>query len=58
VYVPTRDAAAVTEGGKGVDKVEGVKFLRTQSNAAIYAVGSGTYRFESLLPLEIGQGTK
>jgi alpha-L-rhamnosidase len=56
VYVPTRDAAAVTEGGKTIDKAEGVKFLRMENNVAVYAVGSGTYRFESLLPAEIGQG--
>jgi hypothetical protein len=27
----------------------GVKFLRMESNAAVYAVGSGTYQFQSTL---------
>jgi hypothetical protein len=28
----------------------GVKLLRPQNNAAVYAVGSGTCRFQSTLP--------
>lgn len=31
-------------------KSKGVKFLRMENNAAVYAVGSGTYRFQSTLP--------
>jgi len=50
VYVPAKDAAAVTEGGSTIDKVQGVKFLRMENSAAVYGVGSGTYRFESVLP--------
>jgi alpha-L-rhamnosidase len=47
VYVPTKDAAAVTEGGNAIDKVEGVKFLRMENGAAVYVVASGTYHFQS-----------
>jgi alpha-L-rhamnosidase len=43
VYVPTRDARAITEAGG----FEGVTLLRVQDGAAVYAVGSGTYRFHS-----------
>jgi hypothetical protein len=50
VFVPAKDASAVTESGKPVTKAEGVKFLRMENGAAVYAVGSGTYRFESTLP--------
>ncbi len=50
VYVPAKDAAGVTESGKSVGKVGGVRFLRMESGAAVYAVGSGTYRFQSTLP--------
>lgn len=50
VHVPAKDVAGVTESGKSIDKAEGVKFLRTENNAAVYAVGSGTYRFKSTLP--------
>jgi alpha-L-rhamnosidase len=49
VYVPARDAAAVTEGGSPIDRIKGVKFLRMENNAAVYTVGSGTYRFGSSL---------
>ena len=32
-----------------LSKVEGVKFLRMEANAAVYAVESGIYRFRSSL---------
>lgn len=50
VFVPTKDAAGVTESGKPAAQAEGVKLLRMENNAAVYAVGSGTYRFQSTLP--------
>ncbi|MCX6872797.1 MAG: hypothetical protein NTW21_03170 [Verrucomicrobia bacterium] len=50
VYVPAKDAAGVTESGKLATKAKGVTFLRMEANAAVYAVGSGTYRFQSTLP--------
>ena len=49
VFVSARDAAGVTESGKPADKVEGVTFLRMENGAAVYAVGSGTYQFQSTL---------
>ncbi|MCU0785910.1 MAG: glycoside hydrolase family 78 protein [Verrucomicrobia bacterium] len=50
VHVPAKDAAGVTEFGKPAAQVVGVKFLRMENNAAVYAVGSGTYHFQSTLP--------
>jgi len=50
VHVLAKEAAGVTENGNAIDKAEGVKFLRMENNAAVYAVGSGNYRFESTLP--------
>lgn len=50
VHVPCKDAAGVTESGKPAATAVGVKFLRTENGAAVYAVRSGSYRFESLLP--------
>jgi alpha-L-rhamnosidase len=47
VHVPAMDAAAVTEGGSPIEKVQGVKLLRMENNAAVYEVGSGSYRFQS-----------
>jgi len=49
VHVPAKDVAGVTESGTLADKAEGVKFLRMESNAAVFAVGSGTYRFQTNL---------
>ena len=54
---PAKDAEGVTESGPSTEfragkpaaKAEGVKFLRIENNAAVYAVGSGTYRFQSAL---------
>jgi alpha-L-rhamnosidase len=50
VFVPAQAAAQVTESGKPADQSKGVKFLRMESSAAVYGVGSGTYRFQSTLP--------
>jgi len=49
VFVPAKDAASVTESGKPAGEAEGVKFLRMENNAAVYAVGSGDYQFQSTL---------
>jgi alpha-L-rhamnosidase len=49
VYVPAKDAAGVTESGIPAAKAEGVMFLRKENGAAVYAVGSGTYQFQSPL---------
>jgi alpha-L-rhamnosidase len=49
VYVPARDAATVTEGGKPANQSEAVRFLRMESNAALFEIGSGTYSFQSTL---------
>ena len=48
VYVPTKDAAGVTESGKLIGKTKGVKFLRMEGYAAVYAVESGCYQFQSI----------
>jgi len=47
VYVPTKDPAAVTEGGKPAAEAAGVKFLRAEAGAAAFEVGSGRYTFAS-----------
>ena len=41
----TADAALVTESGKPAAGAEGVKFLRMESGAALFAVQSGSYQF-------------
>jgi alpha-L-rhamnosidase len=53
VYVPAKDKAEVTESGTSAMKAKGAKFLRNDGNAAVYALGSGTYRFQSTLFAEV-----
>lgn len=48
IYVPAKDAASVTESGTTIAQATGVKFLRMENGAAVYAVGSGTYQFQIL----------
>jgi alpha-L-rhamnosidase len=49
IFVPAKDAAGVTESGKPAGEAVDVKFLRMENNAAVYAVGSGNYQFQSQL---------
>jgi alpha-L-rhamnosidase len=49
VYVPAKEESGVTESGTPAAKADGVKFLRMDDGAAVYEVGSGTYRFGSVL---------
>jgi alpha-L-rhamnosidase len=50
VYVPAKDAAGVTGSNTPAAGAAGVKFLRMENQAAVYALGSGTYHFQSTLP--------
>ena len=45
VYMPARDAASITEGGKPLAQVQGVKLLRMEGDRAVLAVDSGNYQF-------------
>ncbi|MBI4877267.1 MAG: family 78 glycoside hydrolase catalytic domain [Acidobacteria bacterium] len=45
VYVPAADAARVSESGRPAAGAPGVKFLRLEDGAAVYAVEPGSYRF-------------
>ena len=50
VYVPAKDEASVTESDTPASKANGIKYLRMENGAAVYAAGSGTYRFQAQLP--------
>ncbi|MCP4261353.1 MAG: family 78 glycoside hydrolase catalytic domain [Planctomycetes bacterium] len=50
VYVPARDIESVIEGGKPAVKAKAVSLLRIEDGNAVFAVGSGNYRFVSKLP--------
>jgi len=47
VFVPAKDAASVTEGGRPLDKSPGVEFLRFEDGAVVLNLQSGSYTFES-----------
>jgi alpha-L-rhamnosidase len=49
IYVPTSDPKSVTETGKPIAEVEGIKAVGTEGNAAVFTVGSGQYTIESAL---------
>jgi alpha-L-rhamnosidase len=44
VYVPVASESEVKEGGKPIQKREGVKFLRLENGNAVFEIGSGNYR--------------
>jgi alpha-L-rhamnosidase len=50
IHVPTTDQPGVTESGKPSGTADGVKFLRMDNGAAVYAVDSGIYHFQSAFP--------
>jgi alpha-L-rhamnosidase len=54
-YIPARDAASVTEGGKPTTEVEGVKFLWTEGGNVVYRLQSGTYEFVARNEPPIGE---
>jgi len=45
VSLPAKSAAAITEGGRPLEKAEGVKHLRTEGGRTLLAVESGSYTF-------------
>ena len=45
VFIPTSDPNSVMESGSVASRAAGVKFLRSEGNAAVYEVDSGTYNF-------------
>ena len=49
LFIPAKDAAAVTESGQTAAKAERVKFLRAEGAIAIFETGSGDYHFQSTL---------
>jgi alpha-L-rhamnosidase len=48
VFVPAKDAT-IAESGKPAEEAEGVKFLRMENHATVYAVGSRKQQFPSQL---------
>jgi alpha-L-rhamnosidase len=63
VYVPAANVQSVKESGRDAAKAEGptgdggaqVRFLQAENGKAVFAVGSGTYRFTSKLKELMGE---
>jgi len=47
VFVPAKNGAAVTEGGKPAGQAAGVRFVKFERDRAIFEIGSGEYHFAS-----------
>jgi alpha-L-rhamnosidase len=50
VCIPTSDPDSVMESGALAARAESVQFLRREGDAAVFDIGSGTYRFTGKLP--------
>jgi len=50
VYLPTTQPADIREGGRPAAEAEGVKLVRQEQGSALFAVGSGRYRFDTPAP--------
>jgi alpha-L-rhamnosidase len=48
VHVPARDEASMIEGGKPARQAAGVSMMRMENGAAVLAIGSGEYRFQTV----------
>lgn len=46
VLMPVEDIAGITESGRPVKQLEGVRLLREEEGAVVFEVGSGEYEFE------------
>jgi len=47
VFLPATSSSTVKEGGRSLENVSGVSFLRMEDGRAVIQVGAGTYLFES-----------
>jgi alpha-L-rhamnosidase len=47
LYLPATSAKTVTESGKAVDAVTGVKFIKYENGKVVYELQSGKYEFKS-----------
>jgi hypothetical protein len=50
VYVPTSDPSDITESGHRPNEAKGVRFIRSEPGAAVFAIGSGDYHFSARRP--------
>ncbi len=49
IYIPAEDIKSIRENGHVVVDSEGIEFLCVENGAAVYKIGSGEYRFLSVI---------
>lgn len=47
VYLPSPDYTKVTEGGNSIKSAAGIKYIKSENDRVIFALGSGKYSFVS-----------
>ena len=47
VYLPAKDTKCITESGRALTKIAGVKSAKMEADRAVLEIGSGDYHFES-----------
>jgi len=50
VYVPANSGSVIKEDGKGISGVKNIQVIGEENGRKILKVGSGEYKFESLIP--------
>lgn len=45
VHFPVPMGTVITENGKSIEKLDGVKLIKQEANVTVYEIGSGTYSF-------------
>jgi alpha-L-rhamnosidase len=49
IWIPTKENAQITEGGKLIDIMKDIRFLRYEKGYTVVAVGSGVYDFRATM---------
>ncbi|RYX82427.1 alpha-rhamnosidase [bacterium] len=50
VYLPTTDAKSITESGRALTKIDGLKSTKIEADRVVLKIGSGNYRFKLNTP--------
>ena len=50
VFISGTGPESISESGRPAGQAEGVRFLRSEGGAAVFAIGSGRYSFIAKLP--------
>ena len=50
MHVPAADGFVVTENGVPAKQSAGVRLIRSEKKERVFEIGSGNYRFRSMVP--------